>query len=65
MAVILQVDFPTHGPFGQEMSRLFKLWQKVLIKNKAYAGKFGLKILRLKKLAEFIYLMSKNMLNNI
>ena len=24
MAVILQVDFPTHGPFGQEMSEAFQ-----------------------------------------
>ena len=24
MAIILQVDFPTHGPFGQEMSEAFQ-----------------------------------------
>ena len=64
MHVLLQVDFPYHGPFGDEMTQAMDALS-ASIKSLALFGKFGLKIKKPKKQVGFIFLIQKKMLKLI
>lgn len=65
MAVILQVDFPSNGPFGAEMATAYRELAASINQEPGLIWKSGPKIVTPSRLAGFTCLIQSIMQNNI